>query len=131
MDSELKIGDEVLIFTYIPSWGAKQDYKNYLKGKVVSFELSDDISYHGSAQYVINYTVVDEDGKKHYGNYYTPHLGDSFFMTQKDYVDYLERVISNKNNEILDMRRINRRIRKRINSFNKQGVVSSKNNGGK
>ena len=131
MDKKLEIGDEVLIFTYIPSWGPNQNYKRFLRGKVVSYELSDDISHHGSAQYVTIYTVIDEDGNKHYGNYYDPIIGDSFFMTKEDYINYLEKVIASNNNEIRDIKRKNRKIRKRINSFNKQGVVSSKNNGGK
>ena len=52
-------------------------------------------------------------------------------MTKEDYINYLEKVIASNNNEIRDIKRKNRKIRKRINSFNKQGVVSSKNNGGK
>ncbi len=132
MKNKLEIGDEVLIFRYIPSRGPNQNYRDYLKGKVVSSELSEDISYHGSAQYVNNYTVVDEDGKKHYGNYYTPYLGDSFFMTKEDYIDYLEDILLSNNCKIQVIKVENTRI-KTLLSFLKsekenQEVVCKKRN---
>ena len=135
MENKLNVGDEVLVFKYIPSWGVKQDYKNYLIGKVVSCELSDDISYHGSAQYVTNYTVVDDDGKKHYGNYLTPHLGDSFFMTKEDYIDYLERKLMSNNCDIRLIEVENTRIKTLLRFLKPEkenkGVVRKKINGGK
>ena len=42
----------------------------------------------------MNYTVIGEDGKEYFGNYKDPVLGDSFFMTQEDYIHYLERKIT-------------------------------------
>ena len=94
MDEEvLNVGDEVLIFKYIQEWGINQDYEHYIKGYIVKRKMSDDLSYHGSTWNVINYIVIGEDGKEYFGNYKIPTLGNSFFMTQEDYIYYLKRKI--------------------------------------
>ena len=114
MNKELNIGEEVLIFRYIPEWGLNQDFEHYIIGNVIKRKMADDLSYHGSSWCVANYTVLGEDGKEYFGNYMTPTLGNSFFMTQEDYIHYLERKIENNHQKILDINKENQRIKKMI-----------------
>ena len=120
MNEKLNIGDEVLIFRYIRyirGWGINQDYEHYTRGIVVKSEMSDDLSYHGSPWNVINYTVLGEDGTLYFGNYKHPTLGDSFFMTQEDYIHYLERKIANNQEKILDINEENQKIQQMIENL--------------
>ena len=114
MNKELNIGDEVLLFRYIREWGINQDYERYIRGKVIKSEISDDLSYHGSPWCVMNYTVLGEDGKEYFGNYKHPTLGNSFFMTQEDYIHYLGRKIANNQEKILEINEENQRIESMI-----------------
>lgn len=114
MDKVLNIGDEVLIFRYICEWGINQDYECFIKGIVVKSEMSDDLSYHGSPRYVMNYYVLGEDGREYFGNYKKPTLGDSFFMTRWDYIDYLENEMAINYKEILEINEKNRKIQEMI-----------------
>ena len=89
MERQLNIGDKVLIFNYISSWGINQNYSRFKEGVVIEKKLSDDLSQHGSPWEVMNYRVLGEDGFKYFGNYIEPVLGDSFFMTREDYLNHL------------------------------------------
>lgn len=117
MDKELNIGDEVLVFKYITEWGLHQDYEHFIKGIIVKSEISDDLSYHGSPWYKMNYTVLGEDGKKYFGNYKHPHLGNSFFMTKEDYIYYLKNKLINNKEKILEITTENKKIQEMINSI--------------
>ena len=110
----LNVGDEVLIFKYIREWGINQDYEHYIIGHIVKRKISDDLSHHGSTWNVMNYIVIGEDGKEYFGNYKIPTLGDSFFMTQEDYIDYLERKIARNQEKILEINKKNQEIQKMI-----------------
>ena len=115
MDGEvLNFGDEVLIFKYIREWGINQDYEHYIKGYIVKRKMSDDLSHHGSPWNVMNYTVIGEDGKEYFGNYKNPILGNSFFMTQEDYIYYLKRKITRNKEKILEINKKNQEIQKMI-----------------
>lgn len=120
MDKELNVGDEVLIFNYIREWGINQDDEHYIKGSIVKSEMSDDLSYHGSPWYVINYTVLGEDGTIYFGNYKYPTLGNSFFMTQEDYIHYLERKIANNQEKILELNKENQKNKAMIENVQKR-----------
>lgn len=117
MDKELNIGDEVLIFNYIPEWGIQQNYEQFIKGKVIKSEMSDNLSYHGSSWHVKNYRVLGEDDKEYYGNYKHPHLGNSFFMTIEDYIYYLKSKIINNKEEILKLNIENRKYNSLIRTI--------------
>ena len=94
----LKDGTKVLIFHRCE---IEKDYiDEYIQGKVIKSELSHDLSNHGSPWYVINYTVLGEDGKNYFGNYGRPTLGDYFFMTTSDYKNYLKMISAEKEFEI-------------------------------
>ena len=116
MDKELNIGDEVLIFKYITEWGLHQDYEHFIKGIIVKSEISDDLSYHGSPWYKMNYTVLGEDGKKYFGNYKHPHLGNSFFMTKEDYIHFLKRKIELNKEKIFEINIENQKYQEIIRS---------------
>ena len=126
MDETLNIGDEVLIFKYIREWGINQDDEHYIKGIVLKSKMSDDLSYHGSPWCVMNYTVLGEDGKEYFGNYRNPNLGDSFFMTQVDYINYLERKIARNEEKILEINKKNKKIQKMIENVQKKGTHETK-----
>ena len=113
----LNVGEEVLIFKYIREWGINQDYEHYIRGYIVKRKMSDDLSHHGSTWNVMNYIVIGEDGKEYFGNYKRPTLGDSFFMTQEDYIDYLERKIARNQEKILEINKKNQEIQKAIENI--------------
>ena len=117
MNKELNIGEEVLIFRYIPEWGLNQDFEHYIIGNVVKSETSSNLSYHGSPWCTMNYTVLGEDGKKYFGNYINPTLGNSFFMKQEDYIYCLERKIANSQEKISKINEENQRIKKMIETI--------------
>ena len=117
MNKELNIGDEVLIFKYIPEWGLHQDYEHFIRGFVVKSENLDDLSYHGSPWYKMNYIVLGEDEKIYFGNYQLPHLGNSFFMTDEDYIYYLKNKLKNNKEKILEITTENKKIQEMINSI--------------
>ena len=117
MDKGLNIGDELLIFKYIPEWGLHQDYEHFIRGKIIKSEISDDLSYHGSPWYKMNYTVLGEDGKQYFGNYKHPHLGNSFFMTKEDYIYFLKNKLKNNKEKILEITTENKKIQEMINSI--------------
>lgn len=86
--------EEVLIFNYIREWGPNQNIEDYIRGTIISSELSDDLSLHGSPYNVVIYTVLGEDGNLYRGNYDLPLLGNSFFLTEMDYIRKLHTRIS-------------------------------------
>ena len=107
-------GTDVLIFNYVPYWKKEQNYDSYIRGKIIDSELSDDLSYHGSSWQVVNYTVLGEDGNKYYGNYKDPVIGDSFFMTDEDYITFLKGKIKSNEDVMLKMYEDNKRIKEMI-----------------
>lgn len=110
-------GTEVLIFNYIPEWKKEQDFYHFIRGKIIKSEISNDLSYHGSSWNITNYTVLGEDGKEYFGNYKNPHLGDSFFLTEEDYVLFLKRKIAINEDKIQNIRNDNRKIYELINEI--------------
>lgn len=122
MDRVLNIGDEVLIFRYIREWGINQDDECFIRGHVIKSEMSDALSYHGSSWYVMNYTVLGEDGKKYFGNYKEATIGNSFFMTQVDYIHYLERKIVVNQEKISKIDEENKKIQKMIENVQNKKI---------
>lgn len=116
MEKQLNIGDEVLIFNYIPEWSPNQDMTRYKIGHVIEKKLSHDLSYHGSPWCVMNYTIIGNDGRKYFGNYIHPTLGDSFFMKEEDYIEYLKQEIIYKQNKIYEIQKEIIEIQERIES---------------
>ena len=114
MEKALENGTEVLIFKHVYICGLDQYIEQYIRGIVIKSELSRDLSYHGSPWYVINYTVLGEDGVEYFGNYLRPTLGNSFFMTEEDYVYYLNDKIASNEEKILKIKNENQKIEKII-----------------
>ena len=79
MEKQLENGTKVLVFNYISRLGRNLDYNHYVKGTIVDSEFDE----------VINYTILGEDGKKYFGNYKKHTFGNCIFMTEEDYISYL------------------------------------------
>ena len=127
MEKILENGTEVLILNYISGWGLNQDIEHYIRGIIVKSEISDDLSYHGSPWNVIYYTVLGEDEKEYFGNYGHHTLGNSFFMTEDDYVAFLNRKISLNEERILEVEIENKKLKEMIKNTKikgKQRVLS-------
>ena len=92
-DRNLNIGDRVLIFNghnySSDSYYYEEGINDYKKGTVESFEMSHDLTGHGSGYYVWVYMVVGDDGMKYRGSYKEPTVGNAYFYTRKDYIKYL------------------------------------------
>ncbi len=120
MENKLNIGDEVLIFRYIPEWGPRQDYERYIKGQVIN-RKDDYLSVlHGSDWNVVNYTVVGEDDRTYYGNYIMPRVGNSFFMKVEDYERYLESTITKNENKINELQESNNKLLDSLNRLKEE-----------
>lgn len=114
MEKMLENGTEVLIFKYISGWGLNQDIKHYIRGTIIKSEMSKDLSHHGSPWNVINYTVLGEDEIEYFGNYGNHTLGDSFFMTDEDYICYLNRKIELNKEKIIEIENENSELEELI-----------------
>lgn len=131
MEKILENGTEVLIFNYISEWGLKQDMEHYIRGTIIKSEMSEDLSYHGSPWNVINYTVLGEDEIEYFGNYRKHTLGSNFFMTEEDYIYYLNSQIEFNNEEILELKEKNNELIemiKKVKTKSKQKVLKKSNN---
>lgn len=100
-------GTEVLIFKDIKG---RQDTENFIKGTILSSEISDNLSYQESSLNVMNYKVLGEDGRIYVG---TMNQYDSFLMTKESYIDYL-------NNKIIDNHKVIKRKNREIRDLNQQ-----------
>ena len=117
MDKILPNGTEVFIFNNRRIEG--NDYE-YTKGVVVSSELSDDLSRHGSPWYEQIYTVIDEEGKKYRGCHGQGVSGDSYFRTPIEQVEFLKYQIERNNDKIKKIQKENYEINTMINSINNE-----------
>lgn len=117
MDKILPNGTEVFIFNNRRIEG--NDYE-YTKGVVVSSELSDDLSRHGSPWYEQIYTVIDEEGKKYRGCHGQGVSGDSYFRTPSEQVEFLQYQIERNNDKIKKIQGENYEITTMINSINNE-----------
>ena len=90
---KLKVGDRVLIFGddhySSDSYYYQKGINEYKEGAVESYEMSHDLTGHGSGYYVWVYMVMGDDGKKYRGSYIEPTVGNAYFYTKKDYIKYL------------------------------------------
>ena len=116
MDKELSLGDEVLRFAKRNN-PCKDILEPYIVGRVISSELSEDLSYHGSSWYEEIYEVLGEDKKIYIGTYGSAVIGDSYFLTREDYIQYLLNVRKWNLERIRKVRNINVEIRKVISQL--------------
>ena len=107
-------GTEVLIFKYVREWGSNQNDENYILGTVQSSKISDDLSCHGSPWYEQIYEVLGEDGKIYRGNYGSGLIGNCFFRTKEDHINFLKRKITNNEHEMLKFQEKNDRYYREI-----------------
>ena len=114
MEKIIENGTEVLIFKYTSGCGLNQDMKHYIRGTIIKSVMSEDLSYHGSPWNVINYTVLGEDEIEYFGNYGNHTLGNSFFMTEEDYICYLNRKIKHNKEKIIEIENENSELEELI-----------------
>jgi hypothetical protein len=130
-ERKLNIGDEVLIFSAIYDNPNYKDVikKPFQKGKVKDISLSDDLSYHGSPWYVNVYTVIGEDEKPYVGTYKNCDAGSVSYLTEEDYVSYLDNQIDYNIQKIRDLRELCKEImdlRKTVDSNYPKQMVKTK-----
>ena len=94
MEKIIPNGTEVLI---IPSL----DVNEFIKGKIISSKMSEDISQHASPCYKMIYTVQGEDGIQYVATYDCPIPSVSYYgiRTIEDHVEKMQREI--KSNEVI------------------------------
>ena len=102
-------GTEVLIFKYMEGW-RNQDTEHFIRGTIVHSEKSGDISYCGNPLYVMNYTVLGEDGNKYFGNMGHHIFGESFFMTREMYINHLVSILVDNESKIEKINEENKKI---------------------
>ncbi len=124
MNNRIKNNTEVLIFNYIPEWGINQDITHFIRGKIINSEVS---GYNfGNGTTLVNYTVLGEDNNKYYGNYNYHYVGNSFFLTEEDYIAFLQRKISFNKDEQQKLQQENQELEKIISSLKNNVVESSR-----
>lgn len=110
MENEIiENGTEILIFKYVPEKKINQDYEHFIRGKIIESEILSEVSYNTYPWYVPRYTLLGEDGIIYYGSYKYPSFGDSFFMTEEDYVLFLKNKVSLNNEKISRLEDANER----------------------
>ena len=120
MRTRLIDGTEVLIFKYIPEWGINQDITHFIRGKIIT---SDVVSY-PFGNTIIEYIVLGEDNNEYFGNYKTPYGGNSFFLTEEDYIRCLENKINVNKDEQQKLEEQNHEYEQIINSLqNKEDKI--------
>ena len=114
-------GTEVFIFKYVRGF-KELKIDEFIMGEVVTSKMSDDLSFHGSSYYVMNYTVLGKDCNVYFGNMEYPTQGNSFFMTKDMYIKHwIDR--EKKNNEkIEEIRDANKTIERLIYLVNNSDI---------
>ena len=122
MEKNLKIGDQVLIFER--RYQSRLGIEPYKKGIVISHQKADELSVHGSPWSVDLYKVMGEDKKEYIGSYGHSIIGNAYYYTIEDYIDYLNYKIKENNREIEELLDRNRQISDYINNISKQEINS-------
>ena len=122
MRTKLIDGTEVLIFKYIPEWGINQDITHFIRGKIIT----SDVASYPFGNTIIEYIVLGEDNNEYFGNYKTPYGGNSFFLTEEDYIRCLENKINVNKDEQQKLEQENQELEKIISSLKNNVVESSR-----
>ena len=123
MNNKITEGMEVLIFRYIPEWGYNQDNEHYIIGTVLKKEKYDDVSCHDNSWQKQVYTVLGEDGEVYIGNYGMGLVGNSFFRTREDQINFLRRNIAINNANIFILQHRNSEYNKQIDLLTQKEEV--------
>ena len=121
-------GTEVLIVKFISGWGIDQGLEYYIRGTIIKRDREEVSPYNDS--WVTCYTVLGEDGKEYFGNYGNRSIGSYFFITEEDYVSYLNKKIELNKSKINEIENENTTFEEMINNVNirgKQRVLSNQN----
>lgn len=124
MRNVLPNGAEVLIFNYISEWGPNQDEEQFIRGVIKSSKRSDDLSSHESTWHEQIYTVLGEDGKEYCGLYGRGIIGNAFFRTIEDHINYLMSKISQNDQKMKNLENENNTYVQKINDLEKLQLES-------
>ncbi len=136
-DREFSVGDEV--YLYESSLSLIDDFLEgkIIKGKVISYEYYD-YGYHGSGDWICDYTIKGEDGKEYLANYKHGYK-KNYIMSKEEVIERVTSFIAEKEesrnktrqelsqeaivdyivNYINSKKRIYRNLNKEINTLNK------------
>lgn len=116
LNRALAEGNEIFIFNKIYEGNIEND-AHVIKGIIKRQIYSPDLFVHASPNCSATYEVLGEDGKMYYGNYGRSFVGDSFFLTKKDYIEYLYNEIVNNITKIKEIEMINTKINNILESI--------------
>lgn len=102
-------GTEVLVFKYTKFKGEVSNDEYYIRGIVESCTINEESDLTPSIL-----TVLGEDGCEYWGSYGAPILGNSFFRTKEDQIEYLQERIARNNDYIQDLHDLNTRYNESI-----------------
>ena len=112
---KIENGTEVLIFKYIPQLEYNQDMVHFIRGKIISSNISDGL--------IVNYVAVGEDGKIYFSNYGNLTSNCSFFMIEEDYIAYLKSKILSNEKIIVNLEDQNRKIKLMIDNVKNKNYI--------
>lgn len=102
-------GTEVLVFKYTKFKGEVSNDEYYIRGIVESCTINNESELTPSIL-----TVLGEDGCEYWGSYGAPIIGNSFFRTKEDQIEYLNSRIAINNDYIQDLHDLNDRYKESI-----------------
>lgn len=111
MNEVVQNGEIVFVFTGFASPSERDDTK-YIKGKVISSQQSDDLSYHGSSWYVQIYKVLLENGQTVTCTEGSPYsfISNHFFRTAENYLHVINYDVSENNKKISELKKYNQAL---------------------
>lgn len=110
-------GTEVLIFFESKNYSNNGVEKSFIKGVVISSEMSEDLSNHGSPWYEHIYTVKGENGNIYEANYLSSISQEFYIRTIEDYINYLNYKIEENHKKIINIEKENQELVGIIESF--------------
>ena len=114
MDTILPLGTEVLIFNIKNM--KEYEKEDYIKGKVIGYQETDNLLHHGSGWYELMYRILGDDGKTYLCLYKSSFncLTCYYIATEEDYEKGLEFRIEMNNKKVKELtKEINK-----INEYN-------------
>ena len=103
MEKIIPNGTKVLIFNYNPSYSPKQDERHLIMGIIKESETKEISTLHGSPWNVQAYKVLGEDGTLYYGTYDKGIVGNNYFRTIEDHIEFIKNIIKSNYETISEL----------------------------
>ena len=116
MEEIIPNGTEVLIFesprhSYSGYSITDERWETFIRGVVRKTYFSDDLSYHGSPEYVRLYEVIGEDGHTYKVSHFEHYAFNSYCLTIEEQIAHLKKqIIRNKSTIIEKQEKLNQEI---------------------